>query len=60
MNYRYFDALSCCVHYIHIDICTMEIEELLARINESERKNCILEKTWNELDDEVSKYEERI
>ena len=38
----------------------MEIEELLERIHESERKNNILEKTWNELHDEVSKSEERI
>ena len=38
----------------------MEIQELLAKIHESERQNCILEKTQNELDDEVSKYEERI
>ena len=33
---------------------------MLAKIHESERKNSILEKIQNELDDEVSKYEERI
>ena len=38
----------------------MEIEELCERIHESERKNSILEKTQNELHDEVSKSEERI
>ena len=60
MNYRYFDALSSCVLGLHIDTYTMEIEELLAKIHESERANSILEKTWNELDDEVSKCEDRI
>ena len=38
----------------------MEIEELLERIHGSERKNSMLEKTCNELHDEISKYEERI
>ena len=38
----------------------MEIEELLAKIHESERVNSILEKTQNELDNEVSKCEDRI
>ena len=45
---------------MHIDIYTMEIEELLTKIHESERANSILEKTQNEQDDEVSKCEDRI
>ena len=49
-----------CILHLIIDVHTMEIEELLERIYESERKNSILEKTWNELHDEVSKSEERI
>ena len=38
----------------------MEIEELLAKIHESERVNSILEKRQNEPDDDVSKCEDRI
>ena len=49
-----------CILCLHSDVHTMEIEELLEKIHESERKNSILEKTWNELHDEVSKSEERI
>ena len=49
-----------CVLHIHIDANMMEIVELLEKIHESERKNSILEKTRNELHDEVTKSEERI
>ena len=49
-----------CVLCLHIDVNTMEIEELLEKIHESERKKSILEKTRNELYDDISKSEERI
>ena len=52
--------IFCCVLCVHIDLYTMEIEELLAKIHESERVNSVLEKKWNELDDDVSKCEDRI
>ena len=49
-----------CVLCIHIDANMMEIEELLEKIHESERKNSVLEKTRNELNDKVTNSEERI
>ena len=38
----------------------MQIEELVEKIHESERKNSVLEKKRDELNDEVTKSEERI
>ena len=49
-----------CILHSHVDVHTMVIEELLEKIHDSGRKNSILERTWNELHDEVSKSEERI
>ena len=60
MNYRYFDALSLSEYYIFILIYMLwKLRNCLQKVM-SETANSILEKTWNELDDEVSKCEDRI